>query len=366
MKIGIITFHHTTNYGATLQAYALFKTLTAWGHTVEVIDYRPKGAVVFYLKQLLPIRNRKFDWNMDFHKYILKALQMRKFLVSSLNLSKLTCYSSDKLREIFEASDYDAVITGSDQVWCLDTKFRGFDASYFLNFFGKADNCLKVSYAPSIGGTQSFKENREQVSRLLAEFDHVSVRDYHSANVIQEECGVASTKVLDPTFLVDYEDVLVPPKIEEPYLLVYNHKELGHIQRKAIQEIAKSKNLKVISIGDAWDVADDSFICVHPYEWIGYFKHAAYVFTNTFHGTIFSLLFRKDFTVFVGEGKRNKVFDLLTPLDLEGRIITELTDGYKVNKAQIDFDIVYKKLSPQIDGSEAFLAKAFNNVCLPV
>ncbi|NEZ67651.1 polysaccharide pyruvyl transferase family protein [Leptolyngbyaceae cyanobacterium CCMR0082] len=366
MKIGIITFHHTTNYGATLQAYALSKTLASWGHTVEVIDYRPKGAVAFYLRQLLPVRNRKLDWNLNFHKHILKALQMRKFLVSSLSLSKLKCYSSDKLREIFEGSNYDAVITGSDQVWCLDTKFRGFDASYFLDFFGKTDNCLKVSYAPSVGGTQSFKNNREQVSKLLAEFDHVSVRDYHSARVIQEECGIAPTKVLDPTFLVDYEDVLVPPKAKNPYLLVYNHKELGHIQKKAIQGIAESRNLKVISIGDAWDVADDSFISVHPREWIGYFKHASYIFTNTFHGTIFSLLFRKDFTVFVGKGKRNKVFDLLTPLDLKGRIITELTGDYKVDGSQIDYDFVYKKLSPQIDNSKAFLAKALNRVCLPV
>ena len=366
MKIGIITFHHTTNYGATLQTYALSKILGLWGHNVEIIDYRPKGAVAFYVKQLLPIRNRNLVWHADFYQHILKALNMRRFLVSFLKLSNLKCYSSGRLREIFESANYDAVITGSDQVWCLDTKFRGFDPAYFLDFFGKNDHCLKISYAPSVGGTKTFKEKTTQIRSLLKEFDFVSVRDHHSAKLIHEECGVATKKVLDPTFLVDYEDILTSPQTEVPYLLVYNHKELGPIQKQVIRDIADSKGLKIVAIGDAWDIADENLISIHPGEWIGYFKHASYVFTNTFHGTIFSLLFKKDFTVFVGEGKRNKVFDLLTPLDLERRIITDGTDVCTIDSSKIDYGFVYKQLNPQIDDSKEFLAKAFNNVCLPV
>ena len=214
MKIGIMTFHHTTNYGATLQAYALSRALELWGNTVEIIDYRPKGAVSFYVRQLLPIRNKRLEWNRIFYKHIAKAFRMRNFLHSSLNLSQLKCYSQAGLSEIFKTSNYDAVITGSDQVWCLDTKFRKFDPSYFLDFFRASDGCLKVSYAPSVGETKSFKEKRETIRSLLKEFDYVSVRDHHSASVIQKECDIASRKVLDPTFLVNYDDVLTPPKIE--------------------------------------------------------------------------------------------------------------------------------------------------------
>ena len=184
--------------------------------------------------------------------------------------------------------------------------------------------------------------------------------------MIQAACGIASTKVLDPTFLTNYESILTPPKLEKSYLLVYNHKELGDFQKRTIQEIAKVKNLKIVSIGDAWDIADKNFVSVNPAEWVGYFKYASYVFTNTFHGTIFSLLFKKNFTVFVGEGKRNKVFDLLTPLDLKSRIIMDSTVDYEIDNSEIDYASVYRKLTPQIEDSKAFLAKAFNNICLPV
>ena len=366
MKIGIITFHHTTNYGATLQAYALSKALTVWGHSVEIIDYRPKGAVGFYVKQLLPIQNRRFDWNEDFYRHILKAMRMRRFLVSSLSLSKLRCYSNHKLRAIFEAANYDAIITGSDQVWCLNTKFRGFDPAYFLDFFEAGDNCLKVSYAPSVGETKSFTDKRAEICDLIEKFDYVSVRDHHSKNVIQKECGVTATKVLDPTFLVGYDDILTPPDTAVPYLLVYNHKTLSALQEQAIKDIARVKKLKIISIGDTWNVADYSKIAVHPKEWIGYFKHASYVFTNTFHGTIFSLLFKKDFTVFVGEGKRNKVYDLLGSLDLEMRIITANPGEGETDISAIDYRAVEKKLNPQIRESKAFLARIFDRAYLPV
>ena len=366
MKIGIITFHHTTNYGATLQAYALSRALELWGNTVEIIDYRPKGAVSFYARQLLPIRNKRLEWNGDFYKHIAKAFRMRKFLHSALNLSQLKCYSQSGLSEIFKTSNYDAVITGSDQVWCLDTRFRQFDPSYFLNFFRASDGCLKVSYAPSVGETKSFREKRDTIRSLLKEFDYVSVRDRHSASVIQKECGIASRKVLDPTFLVNYDDVLTPPRIENKYLLVYNHKKLGNVQKEAIQHIAKTKTLKVISIGDVWDIADHNFVSVSPKEWIGYFKYATYVFTNTFHGTIFSLLFRKDFTVYLEQGKRNKIFDLLSPLNLEDRIITDFTECSQINSSAVEYDPVYKRLNPQIDDSKDFLAQIFNPACLPV
>ena len=360
MKIGIITFHHTTNYGATLQAYALSKALERWGHTVEIIDYRPKGAVAFYVKQLLPIRNRQLEWNPDFYRHIVKAFRMRRFLHASLNLSQLKCYSKHGLSEIFKTAGYDAVITGSDQVWCLNTRFRSFDPSYFLDFFKAGNGCLKISYAPSVGETKSFKEKRDTVRSLLKEFDYVSVRDHHSASIIKKECDIVPTKVLDPTFLIDYSDILTPPQVDSNYLLVYNHKKLGNSQRETIQHIAKTKALTIVAIGDVWDVADQSLVSVSPKEWLGYFKYATYVFTNTFHGTIFSLLFKKDFTVYLEQGKRNKIFDLLSPLDLEDRIITDLTDHCHVDSSAVDYDRVYQRLTPQIDGSKAFLAQIFD------
>ena len=360
MKVGIITFHHTTNYGATLQAYALSKTVSEWGHEVEIIDYRPRGAVIFYLKQLLPVSSRKLNWNKNFHKHFLKAFKMRRFLTSSLNLSEHKGYSKTVLRKIFEAANYEAIIAGSDQIWCLTTGFRGFDASYFLYFIKEKDDCLRVSYAPSIGGTESFRDKKDSVCNLLNKFDYISVRDFHSARVIKEECNQDAVKVLDPTFLVDYEDILVTPKVNQPYLLIYNHKELDLEQKRTVKTIAENKDLEMVSVGDAWEIADRNLISVDPKEWVGYFKCASYVFTNTFHGTIFSILFKKDFTVFVNKGKQNKVYDLLTLLGLEDRIILDSHDGGSIDCSAIDYASVYEKLTPNIESSKAFLANIFS------
>ena len=360
MKVGIITFHHTTNYGATLQAYALSKTVSEWGHEVEIIDYRPRGAVIFYAKQLSPVSSRKMNWNKNFHKHILKAFKMRKFLTSSLNLSESKGYSKTVLRKTFEAAKYDAVIAGSDQVWCLTTGFRGFDSSYFLDFVRDEDSCLRISYAPSIGGTESFRDRKDSVCSLLDKFDHISVRDFHSARVIKEECDKEAVKVLDPTFLIGYEDILVTPKTNRPYLLIYNHKELDLEQKRTVKAIAKNKELEIVSVGDAWDIADRNLVSIDPKEWIGYFKHASYVFTNTFHGTIFSILFKRDFTVFVNKGKQNKVYDLLTLLGLERRIILDSHYGGQTDYSAIDYASAYEKLTPNIESSKAFLANIFS------
>ena len=361
MKVGIITFHHTTNYGATLQAYALSKTIKKWGHHVEIIDYRPKGAVLFYLRQLLPFQNKRLQWNKDFYQHILQAVKMRRFLRSDLQLSPFKCYSNSKLGQLVETAGYDAVVTGSDQVWCLTTKFRQFDPAYFLDFLEDKDSCLKVSYAPSVGGTKTFGNQKDEICDLLGRFDRISVRDWHSADLLREECNIESVKVLDPTFLIGYEDILVPPNAKKPYLLIYNHQGLGELQKRIIEKVSQNRNLEIVSIGSTLKVADRSLVAIEPKAWIGYFKQASYVVTNTFHGTIFSIIFKRDFSVFVGEGKKNKVFDLLALLDLENRIMTDTTNEDRIDTLEIDYDSVYKKLIPSVEKSTAFLSDLFSD-----
>ncbi|MFQ4142097.1 polysaccharide pyruvyl transferase family protein [Chlorogloeopsis sp. ULAP02] len=360
MKIGILTYHHTLNYGATLQAYALYKTLEQLGHDVEIIDYRPRVAIKFYAKQLHPIwRSRyRFYFNQHFIQNIIKFWKMRQFLSSKMKLSSNTFYSKKELK-IFN-NQYNAVVCGSDELWNLNS-FRGFDPSFFLDFIN-SKNTLKLSYAASFGNTESLMELRNYIYQLINDFDVISVRDSNSLRLVSE-CDRQAVKVLDPTFLAKYNDILVPPNIKKKYLLIYAT-DLSVKQENFVKSVANAKNLIPISIGYYNKVAHYNFIGVSPEEWLGYFSQAEYVVTSFYHGTIFSLIFRKPFTVFTKTYKAHKVQDLLNNLGLENRIFTD-TDNAEFRKeylfSNIYSDTFNDKLQKAIAASKSYLFEVLSN-----
>ncbi|RUR84600.1 polysaccharide pyruvyl transferase family protein [Chlorogloeopsis fritschii PCC 9212] len=360
MKIGILTYHHTLNYGATLQAYALYKTLGQQGHDVEMIDYRPRVAIKFYSKQFYPIWRSKyrFSFNPYFIGNLIKFWKMRKFLSSKMTLSS-NRFSSRKELKTFN-HQYDAVICGSDELWNINS-FRGFDPSFFLDFVTN-QNTLKLSYAASFGNTESLMELKNDIYKLINDFDVISVRDSNSLRLVSE-CDRQALKVLDPTFLAKYNDIIVTPSIKQKYLLIYGT-ELSVKQENFVKSVATVKNLIPISIGYYNKVAHYNFIGVSPEEWLGYFAQAEYVVTSFYHGTIFSLIFRKPFTVFAKTYKAHKVQDLLSNLGLEKRIFTD-SENAEFRKEDL-FSNIYSdtfndKLQKAIAVSKNYLFQALSN-----
>lgn len=353
MKVGILTFHHTTNYGATLQAYALWTTLTNQGYDVELIDYRPLGAVKYYLKQNL---NRHLLANL------VKSWKMRSFLLSNMRLNKKTFYTRADLKSF--SHPYDVVICGSDQIWCIDTPFRGFDPSYFLDFINHQTPCRKISYAASFGSTDNLGKHKEAISNLVGQFDAISVRDSNSLRLIQQECNKSATRVLDPTFLGDYSKILSLPKLREKYLLIYHDRApMTSEEENFLRSLAKTQQLTIISVGKYNKIARKNFIDVSPEQWLGYFSKASYVFTNTYHGTIFSLIFKKPFTVLQDSGKSNKLKDLLNKLDLESRILVDpnSVESLSEESLTIDYDSVYEKIEKEVMKSKSYLFEAISD-----
>jgi Polysaccharide pyruvyl transferase len=353
MKVGIITYHHTTNYGATLQAYALQKAVKSRGHDCELIDYRPIAAVEFYRKDIYPIRASK-HWL----SCVAKSWKMTRFLQSQTQLSKDKASTRDNIKAKFQ--NYDAVITGSDEVWKIKS-WRGYDPSYFLDFIDKPST-LKISYAPSFGNLNALGAEREEICRLIHDFDSLSVRDANSLRLLEDECNQQATRVLDPTFLIDYEDILIKPRLKKDYLLIYYETTLNQGQETFIKEVARIKNLTIVSIGFYNQVADINLLGVSPQEWLGYFENASYVITNFFHGTIFSILFRKPFTVFSNKYKVRKVVDLLNHLSLSDRIILAEDDSELVPDPylEIDYSPIIPKLNSEIQKSQDFLSSALS------
>lgn len=358
MRVGIITFHHSTNYGGTLQAYALWSIIKNQGYDVEIIDYRPYKAVKWYLRELLPI-NKKLQVNRHAVANLVKSWKTRRFLLSNMRLSQKKSYTRARLKDFYQ--HYDIVICGSDQVWCIDSPlgFRGFDPSYFLDFIGSQNSCRKISYAASFGSTVNLGIHKESVCSLISQLDAVSVRDNNSLHLVQEGCGRPATRVVDPTFLIEYSDVMTVPNIREEYLLIYNGAPMTTEEENFVKAIAKKKNLAIVSVGKYDRIADKNLIGISPSEWIGYFNKAAYVVTNTYHGTVFSLIFKKPFTVFRHAYKSIKLNDLLHHVGLEDRILSAPSSSVSLDDFfNIDYDSAYEQLEKEISKSKAYLFEA--------
>ena len=321
MKIGIITFHHIDNYGATLQAYALHKFLKQQGYDVEIIDYRPYKAIKYYTRSLSPI-NKNFSLNKRAFGNIARAWRMRQFLRSQIKLSQKKYYSKKGLA--YFRDKYDVVICGSDQIWCLDS-FRGFDTSYFLDFVSQ-ETTRRISYAASFGNSTFLKNHKEEICNLVEKFQTILVRDSNSKNIINTECNVDAARVLDPTFIVKYDDIISPVKIKDNYLLIYNQAELTSAQETFIKSIAEAKKLAIVSVGKYNKIAQTNLVSASPKEWVSLFNQASYVVTNTYHGTIFSIIFKKLFTVFGHQKKSQKLTDLLSIFNLSNRMLTSISE----------------------------------------
>lgn len=362
MKVGILTFHHTTNYGATLQTYALYQATAEQGFEVELIDYRPSQAVKYYLKQLSPIRRSAqtglpaFNWR--FIGETVKSWKMRRFLLSKMRMSSEKIYSQKGLKAV--SNQYDIIVCGSDQIWNIKS-IRGFDASYWLDFV--SEKSRKVSYAASAGRTESLGRHLSTISQLLQDFDAISVRDAHTQKLIAEACGIKSQRVLDPTFLGKYDSILQLPKLEHKYLLIYNDQELTSAEEEFIKAVAEFEKLKIVSIGFTSKLAHSNVIGVGPEEWLGYFSKASYVITDHFHGSIFSVLFKKPFTVLSRPGKFNKLHDLLSILGLENRIFSEKSNPQPFphdHDLSIDYRLVQERVDQETNNSRKFLQEALH------
>ena len=367
MKVGILTFHHTTNYGATLQAYALCKTVKECGYDAEIIDYRPYKTAINYLGRLMPVKPvhgnySKYKLESYFILYTIQSWRMRRFLVSKMDLSKEKVYKKAGLEKLKDK--YDIVICGSDQIWHTGDKFiGGFNPAFFLDFVD-VKKTKKISYAPSFGQTVNLGTNKQLISQLISQFDRIAVRDSNSLRLIEQECNKTATKVLDPTFLNDFSEFKFNPKIEEKYILLYSIKSYSAEQENKIKSliasIPKLQNLSIVSLARPCKIADTNLITVDPEEWVGYFRKASYVITSSYHGTIFSIKFKHPFTVFT-QPNNIKIKDLLKDLNLENRIIDgENTKLLAEQSEAINYDSVYTIIENKIEQSKQYLIEAID------
>lgn len=327
MKIGILTFHCAHNYGAILQCYALQEYLKLNGHEVFIINYRPE-----YLTRNYKLFRKDRFLSKNPIKLAQKTIhELKIFYARKQRYEKFECFITKhfnllNINKILE-SNLDLIIVGSDQVWNTHLT-HGFD-DYFWGNFKKSSHTKLISYAASIGEIWD-KTEKEIVKSLWKNFDCISIREIDTVNLLQKEIpDIKFNAGVDPTLLIgqkNWEKIAQKPHIDSPYLLYYQVR----ISQKGLdiaKKIAHQKGLRLICLSASVS-SKNSKEChnTSPEEFLGWFKFASFVVCTSFHGTIFSIIFEKDFiSIKLNDGKDLRVLSLLRLFHLEEFFIEDLS-----------------------------------------
>ena len=341
-KIHILTFHNALNYGAVLQCYALHTTLNEIGDC-DVLDYdgritSSKFNIKSFVKKIL-IFYRTCRKRKKFNRFIQKHIK--------------TTTKFDTYKELCEYAwgDDDSFCVGSDQVWNWD--FVGENEAYFLMFVPKGLN--KFSYAASVGQELDLPHIKK-IKKCVKSFSGISVREMTACDALKKN-GVSSCQNIDPVFLLSkkqWEEASVPVKNEDkPFVLVYLLQKAPNVLRAA-REYAKKKDLRIvfISTGVKREIKAEYVVSCGPSEFLRYFLKADVVFTNSFHGVSFSILFNKVFFFeFLQDGTRtnSRLRDVTEMFQLQGQnIANNQTWQCTINYTSVN-NIIEKKRSEAID-----------------
>ena len=346
MKIGIMSMQRIINYGSFLQAYGLSKTIKNLGHEVEFVDFKVEPCLVS------PNENIDISFLPSKDKESMK--KVREFY-SYYKDNYLKCLN---IKERNEKPHIDTLVIGSDEVFnCLQDNP---DVGYSLELFGKDNNANKIiSYAASCGSTTfedlvSFNKNTE-ISNLLNNFDNISIRDFNSFEFVYQLTGKKPIKNLDPVLIYDFNNDIIDNVNIDNYIIVYAYNlRFNTSECEEIKKFAKKHNKKIISIG-SYQHCTDEIIYAHPLEVLAYFKKADYIITDTFHGTIFSIITKRPFATFIRESNKQKLSDLLNTLFLSDRKVSDLSQLENILLNKIDYTNTNKIIAMEKENAIQYL-----------
>lgn len=357
-KVGIINFHRAVNYGAVLQAYALSESIKRLGSNPFTIDYKNQYIEKTYDLKFYNSRNIKQIINkiLTYYRRKRKTQKFEFFREQYLILEKLTdLYTKENIKYL---EQYNSFITGSDQVW--NYNMTQFDKAYFLDFV--SDCRKKNSYAASFGFDRVPNEYMDEYKELLSDFNHISVREEQGASIIKSLLNREVEVVLDPTMLLSKDDwvkISQDYRGKRDYILIYQMATSESLLDFAVN-LSKETNYEIIYISDALRKRIKATYAagVSPQDFLGLFKNAKYIVTNSFHGTAFSINFNKPFFVEMlpPPAKVNsRLENILDIFDLRSRQIINGNNDNIFN--EIDYTTVNKKLELERQRSLDYLKR---------
>ena len=345
MKIGILTFHWATNYGAVLQCYALQKYLEELGHNVEIINYKPSRYDIS-LWSLIRSPRLLLNWKSYKLKYA-KEQKLETFRQKYLNCTK-RYYTNEELSIL--SDNYDVVLSGSDQIlnsfYTLQGERRYKPTStYYLTFAG--NKTRKIGYAVSFGCESYPEEAKQYMKNWIHNFDAISVREKTGLDILKDVKYNKDTQLVpDPTLLLGKQffkligvDI---PDTKKDYLCVYMLRWRCEFDGN-VQYIDDENNPLTME------------------QWLGTIANAQALITNSYHGVIMAILAHVPFVVLLekgsGKGMNDRFYTLLSQLGMTNRIANEEKDVNSVLENPIDFDNIDAKIELYRKNGVEFLEK---------
>lgn len=369
--IGILTFYWADDCGAMLQSYALKTYLGRYEPTI-FIPYFPK-----------PLRSRYWLLRYDERDNVLrrgikmaKQLRPRNFYRSCVVKYRMCRFRKKYLtqerkrlgspKEIFEfAANIDTYVVGSDQVWNPEIT-SGFQEGYFCTFRKWEKKGKRyVSYAASMGAERLNRQYAESLRHLLTHFDVISLRESLAVPYIQSLCGKELSVVLDPVFLLKREEWMTlfegRSRRKKKYIAVYDT-EYNVTMAKYLVQLERETGFEILNLRKGkycWTEDTRDVVGCGPAEFLELLFHAEYVVTNSFHGTAFSILFHKPFTVFLHSERGARVRDLLRVAHLEERMAEKekSVKGMEEMETKINWDETDRALQEEIGRSRDFIQR---------
>lgn len=342
MKIGILTFHTADNYGAVLQCYALQEYLKGKGHKVSVLDYRNSYLTRIYRKSdfRMFMANLVYGHKLEIKSLILRNRKIPKF--ASFREKHLYIDNTKFINVKDVPKDFDMYVIGSDQLWNYSVCGDVYDPVYWGDFRKDCEGKI-ITYAVSTSVKSLTEMPKDLLLKYLANFDKISVREKSLLEYLRSITDKRISVLVDPTILLDshhwsklagFSTMSLPEK----YILVYsvrNYPGNNNIMYDKALILSKKRSLPILVI-----TKETSY---SPEDFVNLFKNATCVFTSSFHGTVFSVIFKRCFYTYkYNDAFDSRYVDLLESLGLEDRLLSVEQDTTELK------DVDYSKVDERL------------------
>ncbi|MBQ8427909.1 MAG: polysaccharide pyruvyl transferase family protein [Clostridia bacterium] len=362
-SVRILTRHFIPNYGSLLQSLASVKFFEDLGYEAQIIDYLPKhetalGRVnAFSKKYSNKLVKRIPRWIAKFPDEIIKVGRFEKFRKKYLKQTQR--FSS--ARQLFDYDFQDSYLcSGSDQLWGY-VYGKTIDPTYFLPF--AKENTVCFAYSSSFGRTDFYDEYYTSLTNNLQKFRFLTIREQSGVQLIHENTPYHAEHVLDPTLSVPREfwhDFADKKTRKKPYMIIYHLRHNKKLENYA-KTIAKQNGWKLIRISTSiYDLLKQgqTKLLKDPAVVLSLFKNAQCVVTDSFHATVFSLIFNRPFIDILPPDTHERITDLLKLVGLENRALISSEDMPLDRALQpIDYDRVNAVLDSERERSLGILQR---------
>lgn len=286
-KVGIITYSKSNNYGARLQAFAVYRILKERGYDAEIIDVDyPKRYYKYLFGRIANLNSSFGEW---FKKYII-TYKMVHFTSSNLKRTKhIVTKSTDEMVNFINKQNYDAVVCGSDEIWSSRTSEIAPPSIYFLP---KEIKAKRIALSPSANGNHKFSDSeKEWLKETFSGYELIGVRDEMTYNLVNDIDGDNNLKLIyDPTLALNFNDVELPKCLDrqtsKKRICFIMTRPYNDVPEKIIEKLGKDE-YEYYSVFSK--VKGSKYLTISPEQFMCISEKFDLVYTNFFHGTIFSM-----------------------------------------------------------------------------